>query len=184
MTSLHPATAACNAVPSPVRTDAPKPIPTRRDAIPFPAVLTEELFQRWLDLHPGRRRHHERCTPEVQQRDRDRVARMYALRGSPVTVAYAQALDAAQVLHDALESLLRLYGSHEAERVLLAAGLRVPHEHDIDQCWGGDTFEEQHGDCKKMKRRIDDFIDSLFKLTYILPDGDPEDPRLVPAEGA
>ena len=168
--------AACNAVPFPVRNEP------AQNAITFPAVLTDELFEQWLDEYPGRRQSHERHTPEEQQRTRARVHRMYILRGSPVTQAYAHVLAAADALHDALESLLSQYGAREAESVLKAAGLPVPHEYDICQAYGAHTFQEQRKDCRRMKRDLGEFIDSLHELTYVLPDITPgEPPQVAPA---
>ena len=153
--------------------------------IVFPCKLTEELFQRWLDLHPGRRAGHERRPEKDRENDRRRVARMYALRACDISVAFANALATAQKLHDQLQEITRFYGPNEAERVLKAAGVPLPDRHEIGEGYDGETFADAHAACVKMLHRTEKFIGRIDPLQYVLPDGDPEDLcasnfRLVP----
>ena len=176
-TVLSAPPAASNAAAQPVRTES-RTSPPRPALAPitFPAVLNDELFERWLDAYPrrgrelSRRESHERHSDEKKAEERARVARMYTLRCCDAANAFSKALAIAEQLYEAVHDILRLYGPNEAERVLKAAGLPLPGKWDICCGYDGETFKEPHAAAKKLKSGLSAFIDRVNELYYILPD--------------
>jgi hypothetical protein len=132
--------------------------------------FTGAKFEQWLDAYPGRRQRFERRTPDQQAEERQRVARLFALRTSTMPAELLAAVKLADSLQDAAEGITGSYAPMEGRRILQAFDLAIPSEHDIFQGWGGDTFKEVRRECGRLKKHLEEFREAVWNtIRHLVP---------------
>ncbi|HYH65207.1 MAG TPA: hypothetical protein VD866_10980 [Urbifossiella sp.] len=167
MATLPPEAPADNAAgpPSAARTE-PDAVSNADEFIV--GQFTDWKFEDWLDSHPSRRRAHESDSPNEQKRNRERMARLWALRDSPMPADLLAVVQLADQLRDKLDALTGKYGKAEARRVLEDAGLALPRSTDVCQAWGGDHFAQSHRLSRRLIRELDDYSEVVWESISLL----------------
>lgn len=145
--------------------------------------LTEEKWEAWLDAYPGRRAGFGgRLGADERQAARARVARLYALRASPVAARLAGVVAAAAAFRDALKAALAAVSPAAVADALAAFGLPCPGRYDVWQGCGPESFDEFRDAARAALKRLAAFDrDAGGMAAILLPEPEPESAPAAPA---
>ncbi len=134
--------------------------------VPFVSgPMTDEKLAVILDSYPGRRDVFESYTPEKQAEERARLARMLALRASPMPRDLDRVRTMTRELQEAMQGIVDHYAPLEVERILTAAGLEEPS--DGISC-DAELFTDARSRCQKLAKKLGKFLDLTEDTTLSL----------------
>ena len=154
-----------------------------RDDEFFTGEFTDEKFEAFLDCYPGRRRAFMAESAAEQGRYRARIARLWALRTSPMVADLLAAVKLADQLHEQLVRIAETYPKVEGRRVLLAPGLPNPNPNGLHSSWGGDHFSNAARFGRLLARSVQDYSDVVWACLHMLTPNGTEEP-LTPEQVA